>query len=301
MRTSRCAGQGIAHTPPPPPVGENRPVITGGRGRTGGLRRGQRGVVSVRVLLALAVSTVVTVAVSGPMAFQAYQANSDDPRPTPPRPRRAPPRGRRSSPRPPCPAASPWHWAGPPRSPPPRTAPAPPHPTPADPPSPPSPAGRRLRHRPRPPPPDRAPPPPDRRPPPSRPGPRPWWNRPGPPRPPPSRYPATASCSHCPPASATCGPSPAPWSAVGCGSTSRAPAWTWSASGSTTPPGPAAPANTEEQSPYTLVRGPTNGQPGSWDSTTVADGQHSVLTEVVTTTGSSYRRLAVFTVSNIDD
>lgn len=67
------------------------------------------------------------------------------------------------------------------------------------------------------------------------------------------------------------------------------------------PSGAGTPANTEDQPPYALVRGPANGQPGSWDSTTVADGQHSVLTEVVTTTGSSYRRLAVFTVSNIDD
>jgi hypothetical protein len=66
------------------------------------------------------------------------------------------------------------------------------------------------------------------------------------------------------------------------------------------PSGTGTPTNTEGQPPYTLVRGPNNGQPGSWDSTTVADGQHSVLTEVVTTAGSSYRRLAVFTVSNID-
>ena len=47
-------------------------------GRSGGaLRRGSRGAASPRVLLALVASSVVTLAVAGPMADQAYGANQD--------------------------------------------------------------------------------------------------------------------------------------------------------------------------------------------------------------------------------
>ena len=55
-------------------------MTTGGR-RAGIGRRGQRGAVPPRVLLALAASCAVTVAVSGPMAYQAYEARSTDDRP----------------------------------------------------------------------------------------------------------------------------------------------------------------------------------------------------------------------------
>jgi hypothetical protein len=55
--------------------------MTSGGHRAGFGHRGQRGVVSTRVLLALAASCVVTAVVSGPMAFQAYEARSDNGRP----------------------------------------------------------------------------------------------------------------------------------------------------------------------------------------------------------------------------
>ena len=81
------------------------------------------------------------------------------------------------------------------------------------------------------------------------------------------------------------GPSPRRRRAVGCGSTSRAPAWTWSASGR-------QPLRDRQSRQH---RGAVAVHAGAWSHQRppvlgldpVADGQHSVLTEVVTTTGSS--------------
>ena len=276
-------------------------MITGGRGRTGGLRRGQRGLVSVRVLLALAVSTVVTVAVSGPMAFQAYQANSDDPSSdtttTTPSTTARPSVLSETT----LPGRDSVALGGTTEVP--ATTDGTGTTTPGS-------GGSTVTTVPRR---TTAPTPATS----AAPGPRPTTAGPAP-----TTIPPGTSTVVEPPGTTTTTTVPVPGDgivfALSAGQRDLRPLPGAVVSGRVwiyfegtgvdlvrfwidNPSGTGSPANTEEQSPYTLVRGPTNGQPGSWDSTTVANGQHSVLTEVVTTTGSSYRRLAVFTVSNIDD
>ncbi len=58
------------------------------------------------------------------------------------------------------------------------------------------------------------------------------------------------------------------------------------------------PRNIEEQFPFTLVQGPTNGQPAPLDTADLTDGPHSVRVEVTGAGGAVVIRLARFTVDN---
>lgn len=63
------------------------------------------------------------------------------------------------------------------------------------------------------------------------------------------------------------------------------------------PTGAGAPFNVERQFPYSLVAGPTNGQPAPLDTEDLGDGPHTVRAEVVGPGGTDVR-LATFTVDN---
>jgi hypothetical protein len=63
------------------------------------------------------------------------------------------------------------------------------------------------------------------------------------------------------------------------------------------PAGAGPPANVERQFPYSLVAGPTNGQPAPLDTTQLTEGVHSVRAEWSGPDGPEVR-LATFTVAN---
>lgn len=64
------------------------------------------------------------------------------------------------------------------------------------------------------------------------------------------------------------------------------------------PDGAGPPRHVEDQFPFTLVPGPTNGQPASLDTSVLADGPHSVRAEVVGAGGAVLVRVARFTIDN---
>ncbi|MFZ4517420.1 MAG: hypothetical protein ACOYOP_03465 [Microthrixaceae bacterium] len=64
------------------------------------------------------------------------------------------------------------------------------------------------------------------------------------------------------------------------------------------PDGTGPPRTVEDQFPFTLVPGPTNGQPASLDTSVLADGPHSIRAEAVGAGGAVLVRVARFTVDN---
>ena len=63
------------------------------------------------------------------------------------------------------------------------------------------------------------------------------------------------------------------------------------------PDGAGAPIHLDPQAPFTLLPGPSEDRAGGLDTTTLADGEHSVLVELVFGTTTT-RRIATFAVAN---
>lgn len=64
------------------------------------------------------------------------------------------------------------------------------------------------------------------------------------------------------------------------------------------PAGAGNPLNVDAEAPFTLLPGTSADQPGALDTTTLADGEHSVLVEMTSVDGTTARRIATFTVAN---